>query len=377
MSKMTIELGGKYSAGDAFNKAQEDVKKFGRTNKDAIKAGTDTLRELEKGFGEDLGKAVGTAKGVISGLAQGGIWGAIGAAAGAAIGAVVDWFKKAGENAKAFAKAVSEGAVNAIKGINEKFQQTQGEIKKTQQAAEDALGVLQGKRAEVLQNKIYEIHTQTLQKITDNMSDKAVAVVKAEEKLAVALETQGMLRADATDKLQIAKKKEADALDSINDAMDKAHEAYVAYIKVHFANSEIIGKRALLEKKIAENEQQYNDGLIKYKEYQKIGTDLVAKKNELEKEHGDVLKNVDDAYAGYLKVVEAQKDAEAAKVKATQEREKLESQLAIEEKKSQMAVDDARQGIVTAKKQLKESVDKEKEATDKEAAAKDEAAAKK
>ena len=48
MSKMVLELGGKYTAGDAFSKAQNDIKSFGKENRDAIKAGTDTLKELEK-----------------------------------------------------------------------------------------------------------------------------------------------------------------------------------------------------------------------------------------------------------------------------------------------------------------------------------------
>lgn len=100
MAKMTLELGGKYTAGEAFQKASDDVKAFGRQNKDAIKAGTDSLKELEKGFGEDVSNAVGKATSVIKGLATGGLWGAIGAAAGWAIGAVVDQFKKAEENAK-------------------------------------------------------------------------------------------------------------------------------------------------------------------------------------------------------------------------------------------------------------------------------------
>ena len=359
MSKIQLELGGKYSAGEMFQRAQEDIKQFGRANKDAIKAGTDSLKELQRGFDTDLGGAVSKTKGIIQGLAQGGLWGAIGAAAGVAIGAVVDWFKKAKEEAAQLAKYVSESVVNSIKGLAAEYQKTQEDIKKTQQAAEDALGVLNGQRAANLENRIYEIHTQTLQKVTDDMSEKGKAVVFAEEKLQVALEKKAFLEAENADKSKAANQKIADASDNITRAIEAADAAYKEYAHLSFQNSEVIGKRLYLQEQIKVWEDRYKEGLISYSDFQEEAGSMIAKKTKLEQENADTLKAYDEAYAGYLGLVEKIKEAEAAKVKATQELAVVEAQNAASSTQAQKAIDDAKFGVTQAQKALKDATEQE------------------
>lgn len=96
------------------------------------------------------------------------------------------YFNNAREAAKNFSEYVATSTVDAIDKLAQRFGDAKKQIDSTRKSAEDAMKVLEGKKAEELQNKIYQIHTETLQKITDDMSEKGKAVVLAEEKLAIA-----------------------------------------------------------------------------------------------------------------------------------------------------------------------------------------------
>lgn len=96
------------------------------------------------------------------------------------------YFNNAKEAAKNFTEYVATSTVSSIDKLAQRFGDTKKQIDSTRKSAEDAMKVLEGKKAEELQNKIYKIHTETLQKITDDMSEKGRAVVLAEEKIAVA-----------------------------------------------------------------------------------------------------------------------------------------------------------------------------------------------
>lgn len=187
MAKLTLELGGKYTAGQVFSKAQQDIKKFGQETKDIGRIGSASLDAITGKINGPLKDSMNAASGMIKGLASGGLWGVVSAAAGAAIGYIVTKWNEAKESAKKFSEYMSTQMVESIKGINKEFEGTRGAIKDAQKAAEDALGVLNGKSAAELSNKVYEIHTKALQQVTDGMTEKGKAVIAAQEKLDVAL----------------------------------------------------------------------------------------------------------------------------------------------------------------------------------------------
>lgn len=181
------------------------------------------MKELEKGFGDDLGKSIGTAKGVIQGLAQGGLWGAIGAAAGAAIGLVVDWFKQAKENAKQFANTCGEYVTNAIKKVGDDFSKTQQEIAKAKVEAQDFAQIAQGKIVQSANATIHNLHIETLQKITDNMSQSGRKVVLADE----ALET-AKIKESMVSQLNAAKQEEQQGkIDTANQTLQAARKRLI------------------------------------------------------------------------------------------------------------------------------------------------------
>lgn len=107
MAKLTLELGGKYTAGQVFSKAQSDLKAFGKETKDIGKVGTAALDAITGKIDGPLKDSMSAASGMIKGLASGGLWGILSAAAGAAIGYLVTKWNEAKEAAKAFTDYMS------------------------------------------------------------------------------------------------------------------------------------------------------------------------------------------------------------------------------------------------------------------------------
>ena len=220
MSKISLELGGKYSAGEMFQRAQDDVKAFGRTNKDAIKAGNDVLKELEKGFGQDLSGAIGTTRSILQNIATGGLWGAIGAAAGAAIGKVVEWFNEAKEAALRFGTACKEYVTKSLKNIDDEFKNVTADVSSAKQEIQDFSSIAQGQVVNAANAKIHQLHIETLQKITDNLSDTGKKVILADEALEAA-----KIKEEAAIRIAAEKVREQrDKRDNVESVLDAAIE---------------------------------------------------------------------------------------------------------------------------------------------------------
>lgn len=125
-NRIELELGGKYSAGEMFARAQADAKNFGKVHKDAMGAGKDAVSALAHEFSGPLGSAVGGASNLIGKLASGGIWGALGAVAGTAISMIVDHWNAAKEAAAKFADICRGNVIKSMTEAGDKF----GEVSK-------------------------------------------------------------------------------------------------------------------------------------------------------------------------------------------------------------------------------------------------------
>lgn len=69
MSKINIELGGKYTAGEMFKRAQEDAKKFGAETRDMSGAATKALDTISGKLGDELSPAIRGASDVLKNFA--------------------------------------------------------------------------------------------------------------------------------------------------------------------------------------------------------------------------------------------------------------------------------------------------------------------
>lgn len=341
MAKVTLELGGKYTAGEAFQKASDDVKKFGRENKDAIKAGTDTLKELEKGFGEDLGGAVGKAQGVISGLVSGGLWGALAAVVGMAIGAVVDWFKQAEENAKELAKACGETLTNNLKKLGEQFKDATGDIANAKTEIKDFAAIAQGEIVNAANAKIHQLHVETLQKITDTMSDAARKVLTADEALRAA-----KIRQEAAIQLAAAKEEEqkniiANANEKVQKAQEQKAGILVEQNNLSIHEREVIKRYAELKAEEEDITRRYKDNMLTANHAAELHAAVLEDLNELMEKN----KGVIDANSA---AAEAATAAEKTIKEAIHAREHEERQLTLVQQQNTESLRSAEKTVIDA-----------------------------
>lgn len=317
MSKMNIELGGRYTAGQVFSKAQADIKKFGRDTKDVGQIGTKVFDTITSKIDGPVANAMGNMSGLVKGLASGGLWGMVASAAGMAIGFIVDKFKEAQEQAKKFGEYMSDKFVQSIRSVNEEYAQTKKEIDEVQKAAEDAVGVLSGKAAADLASKVYEIHTQALQKVTDDMTEKGKAVVAAEEKLEQAQAKSAIMFWDNYRKLEAANNRVLDAKDLVAEAEKKVAQAEELKNEAELKNVMVVKRRNGIQERIAQLEEQYAQQQISLYEYREKMGKVLAAKAKFEEENSTTLKNLDAVEKEYQKAVANQAAAERALKQAT------------------------------------------------------------
>lgn len=181
MAKVNIELGGKYTFGDTINQAQNDLKKFGKETKDAGSIATTALKGVADVAGNDAAKAINGLTSVVSGLATGGLFGMIAAAAGTAFTFIKAEMDKAKEQAKQLAEAVKQALVVGVERIKESIKSIGTESDEGKKKIEELIKVAQGASASDAKIKVAELHVETLQKITDDMSEAGKKSIQAQE----------------------------------------------------------------------------------------------------------------------------------------------------------------------------------------------------
>lgn len=207
------------------------------------------------------------------------------------------YFNNAKEAAKNFTEYVATSTVSSIDKLAQRFGDTKKQIDSTRKSAEDALKVLEGKKAEELQNKIYQIHTETLQKITDDMTEKGRAVVLAEEKIAVA-----EARAATWHETQMARRKllaqETEAAQARVTAAQAASAAAQERVNsLHEGLAEILQQKNLLELQAEDILKKKNEGEYSASYAQEALTATRNRLAEIEESSGQAIKSYNDAVA--------------------------------------------------------------------------------
>lgn len=267
------------------------------------------MKELEKGFGEDLSKSVGTAKGVLQGLAQGGIWGAIGAAAGAAIGFVIDKFKEAKENAKQFAVACGEYVTNNLKEIGNQFQKTKSDIEAAKSEMQDFAQIAQGSITASANAQLHQLHIETLQKITDNMSQTGRKVVEADEALAAAKIKQEEQHWQSIARTEAQEKRIRSANDALAAARERLEAVEEESENLTKEENKIILKYSVLRTELDGITRSYKDGLITEEQATRRSAKKREELNEFLEQHKGV---IDGNSAAVQEAQKAQNDVVAA-----------------------------------------------------------------
>ena len=213
--------------------------------------------------------------------------------------------------------------VKSIESIGENFKKTSDQIDKTKADAKDLMEVLNGEVAKNAQLKIHELHIETLQKITDDMSKAGKDLVFADEsyqaaciKAAAAVEAVENTTKSAKDSLQASTDKRVAAEAALADITKEREQLEALMID---NGRGWLAEKKKIEEDIAKNEYAYKEGLYDQATYIKYRKDLSIKLSKLEEEHKDELtqlNNVKKAEADASKTVEAEKRNEAAAQKA-------------------------------------------------------------
>lgn len=183
--RIELDIGGKYSAGAAFNQMNKDIKQAGKSMKDMGDGAVKVANGIADAMGEKVNGTLKSTMGIVGEMARGGIWGAMAAAATAAIGFVADKIKEAKEQAKELVAAFNEMMGGKYKdsftAISDQLKTTKQEMAEATKEADAMLQALNGKVADSAKVQIAQLHVETLQKMTDATSEASKKAIEAQE----------------------------------------------------------------------------------------------------------------------------------------------------------------------------------------------------
>lgn len=341
MAKMTLELGGKYTAGQTFSQAVGDIKKFGKETKDIGQVGTKVFDTITSKIEGPVSDAMGKMSGLVKGLASGGLWGLMSAAAGMAIGIIVEKLKEAQEQAKKFSEYMSDKFVTSIKKVNEEYANTKKEIDDVQKSAENAVNVLSGKAAADIANRVYQIHTEALQKVTDDMTEKGKAVVQAEAKLQEAQTKSAEMWWENHRKVEAAHGKMLSAEEKLASATETLAEAEKLKEDAEIKNIMVVSRRRAIQERIEQIEKQYEQHEITLTQYKESMGKILSAKAKFEEKNTTTLQNLDAIENEYKKAVANCEAAEREKEQALTAYKVAQYKSAESEAQHKQAIDEA------------------------------------
>lgn len=364
--RIELELGGKYSASQMFAQAQSDLKAFGRENKDALDAGKKAVGELAGVFEGKLSGAVKMSSTLISDLARGGMWGVMGSIATSAINAIAQKFAEAKQKAEEFRKLISQDMVDSVKSAfadtAAEFDKVSSRISMAQKESAEMLAVLNGDVARSAQMKVHELHIQTLQQMTNQLTASEKSVILAQE----AYEKAHIVGAAA---IEQANNAEFAARGKIIDASDRLSAARNAL-------AESLGEQKRVNAAMADVTQQHSD--LQSELNALLSLNLTENKDWTARVQNArlALAEFEDAHKAELQVLTETEKAVAARQKAVDdtlaEHEAATRELTAAQKKSALVSSQnavANEEAGTALRLATESLEKERKEAEKKAAA--------
>lgn len=365
MAKATIEITGKDSSGAAFASARTNVKnlkndtadtaggfgalqiaakKFGNETRDATDIGAKSMEGLSAVLDGRLSTAARGAGDVIKGFMSAGIWGAGAGLAKMAIEAIAGAFDAARERALAFTEYLGK----AFGTIAEDFAATKTEIGDMSKDMEDALKLANATVTANAKMKIHTLHYETLQKITDDLSESGKKALEADEKYTAAQITAAANAKIRENERKAAQQRIAAAENLLAEAEEQQAEMEKARGELTANQIEVIAERDKLQADIARAEERLLEGHITQLDYQAIRTKAVAALAKYEEEHADVLKVVDE---GEKALAKATADVAAAR-RAVTAAENEAAVLAQKHREGLAADADATKDALVAKQEL-------------------------
>lgn len=321
--KIEFSLGSKFE-GEGFKQATQAIK----DNRQEINGARQGLGALTSAFKEvspEAATAVGAVQKFGQAFVTGGIiGGAISLALQGlafAVTKVTEKIQEAAEASKKYADILRNDVLAAMGESSAQFTKLSTDIDKANREIKDSLALLNGDVARDAQNKVHELHINTLQQITDDMSETGKASILANEALNQTVIKRDAALQQATNVIK-AQMEIAENAAKVKDAADAAvFAAETKLAELQERSAEYLAKRQALDDAIANAEQMYNDGIIDLAKYRQLQKEGALKAAELEETYKDQI--------GYLK--DATAKLEAARLNAANAADaesKAETQLA-------------------------------------------------
>ena len=366
MSKISIELGGTYTAEGMFARAQKDMKKFGAETRDMGSAATKVLGSISARLDGEVSTAINGVSGLLQGLATGGLWGMLGDAAKLAIGFVVDKFREAKQAARDFAEAVAGSASTAIDGLAARYGDVKKQIDEAKASAEDAMKVFESGKALELSNKIYKIHMETLQNVTDDMSEKGKAAALALEKLKIAQETQANQLDIQTRRRETLENAVASARDKVAAAENASAEATARATQLHDSLYAVLYNKKTLDDQYNTVVGQLNTGNISQLEAMQMLEKNTKLKAEIDEKYGEQIRSYNEAQAKATALLDELNQANKEHKAALDGQKAAEGKMTIETNKTNAALYELGQAYEKAKQAADMEAIKRKEQIEEE-----------
>lgn len=291
MANNTVEfrIGSKYN-GEGFKQANDAIKK----NRSEITSSTKGLGELANAFKQISPEAASAVTGVqkfANAFVSGGIVGGLISAAFMGINAAVEFgikkFNEAKEATEKYAQILKDKVLVAMGESEAKFKSMKTAIEEANAEIKDSLALLNGETAREATNQVHKLHVETLQQITDDMSEAAKASLTAQEALKAqqirgeaalkvltdTLEAETKMRDNANKVREEASKRVVEAQKSVEEEERRCHKYLVARGNVLNALEAI--------------ERNYNDGMMDQVSYLKAKKKLTLGLDKIETEYKD------------------------------------------------------------------------------------------
>ena len=180
MAKITMEIGGKYSAGQAFQKAQDATKKIGEQAKDAASIGQNAFSGLADVVGGRAATAFNTLAGSIQAFTTGGIFGVVATLGKMAFDAVSNAIARADENVVRLYDYLASMTPKATDSLSEGTSKVAKEVAEAESNVQKLIATSNGAITGTVQNNVARLNVEGLQKVTDGMTEASKRALEAQ-----------------------------------------------------------------------------------------------------------------------------------------------------------------------------------------------------
>lgn len=259
MAKITMEIGGKYSAGQAFQKAQDATKKIGQEAKDAASIGQNAFSGLADVVGGRAATAFNTLASSIQAFTTGGIFGVVATLGKMAFDAVSDAIARAEDNVVRLYDYLASMTPKTTDSLTEGTSKVAKEVYEAEANVQKLIATSNGAITGTVQNNVARLNVEGLQKVTDGMSEASKKALEAQTAYNIRMEQMNGEVEKASSALSIwrqASEQLTTRNAEINSEMEKLRVQEAALAQRHNAH---LNNLLNYEKQSEENKKAINE----------------------------------------------------------------------------------------------------------------------